>query len=142
MGFKRYGFQDAVARVARDISEAASYFESYRLPELYAGVRRQPGGFPVQYRGANVPQAWAAGSVFHLLQAILGLQADAPNGLLYVDPNLPEWLPDVSLRGVAVGSSALDLRFFRDGDRTRWEIERADGNIRVEAKSWRPWSLD
>jgi glycogen debranching enzyme len=142
MGFKRYGFEDAVARVARDISGAASYFESYRLPELYAGVGRQPGGFPVQYRGANVPQAWAAGSVFHLLQAILGLQADAPNGLLYVDPNLPEWLPDVSLRGVTVGSSSLDLRFFREGDRTRWEVERADGDIRVEAKSWRPWSLD
>lgn len=142
MGFKRYGFQDAVARVARDISEAASYFESYRLPELYAGVRRQPGGFPVQYRGANVPQAWAAGSVFHLLQAILGLQADAPNGLLYVDPNLPEWLPDVLLRGIAVGSSSLDLRFFREGDRTRWEIERADGDVRVETKSWRPWSVD
>ena len=42
--------------------------------------------FPVQYLGANVPQAWAAGSVFALLQAMLGIQPDAPRGKLYVDP--------------------------------------------------------
>src|SRR6185369_13884555 len=89
LGFKRYGFGAQAARIARDISEAASYFVSYRLPELYAGLQRRPGTFPVLYPGANVPQAWAAGSVFHLIQAILGLQADAPHGRLYVDPMLP-----------------------------------------------------
>ena len=40
LGFKRYGFAAEAARVARDISEAASYFVSYRLPELYAGIAR------------------------------------------------------------------------------------------------------
>ena len=54
--------------IARDISEAGSYFQFHRLPELYAGARRTNGTFPVQYLGANVPQAWAAGSVFHLVQ--------------------------------------------------------------------------
>ncbi|HKF68778.1 MAG TPA: glycogen debranching N-terminal domain-containing protein, partial [Vicinamibacterales bacterium] len=57
LGFKRYGFAREAARIARDISEAASYFVSYRLPELYAGLERRPGTFPVQYPGANVPQA-------------------------------------------------------------------------------------
>ena len=33
------------------------------------------------------------------MQAILGLQADAPNGRLYVDPMLPPWLPNVTLSG-------------------------------------------
>ena len=69
--------------VARDISEAGSYFVFYGLPELYPGIKREPGTFPVQYLGANVPQAWAAGSVFHLLQAILGLDADAHKKLSY-----------------------------------------------------------
>src|SRR6185295_19718544 len=86
LGFKRYGFAAEAARIARDISEAASYFASYRLPELYAGVQREEGNFPVLYPAANVPQAWAAGSVFHLLQAILGLRGDAPKGRLFVDP--------------------------------------------------------
>src|SRR5262249_58426181 len=97
LGFKRYGFAAHAARIARDISEAASYFVSYRLPELYAGIERRPGTFPVQYLAANVPQAWAAGSVFDLLRAILGLRADAPNPLLTVDPDLPPSLPHLTL---------------------------------------------
>src|SRR5665213_1094720 len=59
------------------------------------GLQRDPTNFPVQYLGANVPQAWAAGTPFMLLQAMLGLQQDAPRGKLYVDPALPDWLPDV-----------------------------------------------
>ena len=75
LGFKRYGFGAEAARIARDISEAASHFLSYQLPELYTTIDRDDKGFPVQYLGANVPQAWAAGSVFALLNAILGHRA-------------------------------------------------------------------
>src|ERR1700737_3614965 len=89
LGFKRYGFAAEAARVARDISEAASLFVAYRPPELYAGIERRPGTFPVLYPQANVPQAWAAGSVFHLLQAMLGVRADAPRGGLSADPDPP-----------------------------------------------------
>src|SRR5205823_488166 len=103
LGFSRYGFREEAVRVAADVIAAASYFTSYRLPELYAGVQRQPRGFPVQYLGANVPQAWAAGCIFHFVQAILGVNADAPNNRLTVDPDLPDWLPDVTLRGLKVG---------------------------------------
>ena len=152
LGFRRYGFAPEAARIARDICEAARYFVSYRLPELYAGIERRPGTFPVQYLGANVPQAWAAGTIFHLLQALLGLQADAPKGRLYVDPELPSWLPDVTLRGVTVGKAmlgdlavakaTLDLRFWREGERTRWEILAQAGDVTVEQKPWLPWRLD
>jgi glycogen debranching enzyme len=142
LGFKRYGFTAEAARVARDISAAASCFVSYRVPELYAGVQREPGMFPVLYLGANVPQAWAAGSVFHLLRAILGLQADAPNKRLYVDPELPAWLPDVTLHGLKVGKAKLDLRFWREDDRTRWEVACHSGEIEVQAQPWRPWLVE
>lgn len=131
MGFKRYGFHEEASRVARDIFEAASYFDSYRLPELYAGLPRQPGTFPVQYPGANIPQAWAAGCVFHLLQAILGLQADAPAGRLYVAPTLPEWLPEIELSQLKVGDSVLNLRFWREGLDSRWEVLDRRGSIEV-----------
>jgi len=142
LGFKRYGFAADAARVARDISEAASYFVSYRLPELYAGIERRPGTFPVVYPKANVPQAWAAGSVFHLLQAILGIRADAPRGRLYVDPELPRWLPEITLHGLAVGPARVELRFWRDGDRSRWTAEIGEGTISVQQEAWRPWGLD
>ena len=80
LGFKRYGFGVEAARIARDISDAASHFLANQLPELYTTIERDEGSFPVQYLGANVPQAWAAGSVFALLQAILGFVPDAPRG--------------------------------------------------------------
>ena len=131
MGFKRYGFHEEASRVARDIFEAASYFASYRLPELYAGLSRQPGTFPVQYKGANIPQAWAAGCIFHLIQAILGLRADAPNGRLYVDPTLPNWLPEIELKNFKVGDSILHLRFWKEGSESRWEIKNRQGSIDV-----------
>ena len=139
LGFKRYGFTAEAARVARDISEAASSFMYYRLPELYAGVERRPGTFPVLYKQANVPQAWAAGSVFHFLQAILGLRGDAPRGRLYVDPELPRWLPEITLHGLAIGEARVDLRFWRDGDCSRWTASIREGAISVHQEAWHPW---
>ena len=126
MGFKRYGFAAEAARVARDISRAARYFRGSQLPELYAGIQRDGTNFPVQYLGANVPQAWSAGSAFMLLQAMLGLVPDAPSGKLYIDPALPSWMPDVTLSDLTVGKDVLSIRFWRDGDLTRHEVLRGD----------------
>ena len=69
-----------------------------------------------------MPQAWAAGSVFTLMQAILGIVPDAPRGKLYVDP----------AAGVAAGSDApifiwqpqIDIGFWRDGDETHFEVQK------------------
>jgi glycogen debranching enzyme len=144
LGFKRYGFAAETARVARDIFEAASFFSRYRLPELYAGLAKRDSPFPVQYLGANIPQAWAAGSVFHLLRAILGLRADAPRRRLYVHPTLPRWLPELALGGLAVGDTRLTLRFWREGERSRWDVVAQWGGpeIAVLEEPWGPWRLD
>jgi glycogen debranching enzyme len=129
LGFKRYGFADEVGRIARGISEAASHFLLNQLPELYAGIQRSEGSFPVQYLGANVPQAWAAGSVFALMQAILGIQPDAPREVLYVDPVLPRWLPDVTLSDLRLGRRHFDIRFWREGDETKFDVLRGDRDL-------------
>ncbi len=125
-GFKRYGFGREAAVIAHDISRAASHFQSNQLPELYAGIQRDGGNFPVQYLGANVPQAWAAGSAFMLLQTMLGVVPDAPRGRLFVDPELPAWLPDVVVTDLAVGRQSFDIRFRRDGDATSYEVLKGD----------------
>ena len=135
LGFKRYDFSMEAGLIARDISEAASHFLLNQLPELYAGVERNGSNFPVQYLGANVPQAWAAGSCFALLQAMLGIQSDAPNDTLYVDPNLPEWLPDITLLDLRLGHRHLDIRFQRDGGKTVWEVLRGDAKVVVYRSS-------
>ena len=133
MGFRRYGFVNEAAMIARDISEAASYFVFYRLPELYGGIRRESGSFPVQYLGANVPQAWAAGSVFHFLRAGLGLEANAHTRTLYVDPVLPRWLPEVTLHNLRVATSTATIRFWREEDNhSRFEVLSSDGELHVQ----------
>ena len=139
LGCKRYGFAAEAAQIARGISGAASYFQNYRLPEVYAGIAQEKGAFPIQYAQANVPQAWAAGSVFHLLQAILGLQADAPNRRLYVDPELPAWLPEITLHQLTIGDATVDLRFWREDGQTRWAADIKTGEVEIEEKSWQPW---
>jgi glycogen debranching enzyme len=126
LGFKRYGFGAEAARIARDISEAASHFQFYQLPELYTAIERDESSFPVQYLGANLPQAWAAGSVFALMQAMLGLQPDAPRGKLYVDPSMPAWLPDLTALDLRVGEARFDIRFWRDGEETQFEVLQGD----------------
>lgn len=125
-GFKRYGFSAEAARIARDVSAAASHFQGNQLPELYSGVTRSNGSFPVQYLGANVPQAWAAGSVFLLLQTLLGLNPDAPKDRFNIDPELPAWLPDVTLTDLRLGDQKLDIRFIRTEGGTEFEVLRGD----------------
>lgn len=126
LGFRRYGFVDEAARIARDINDAGSHFLLNQLPELYTPIVRDTTTFPVQYVGANVPQAWAAGSVFFLLQAILGVVPDAPRGKLYLDPHLPAWLPDVTLQDLRLGNRRFDIRFWREDGATAFEVLRGD----------------
>jgi glycogen debranching enzyme len=134
LGFKRYGFHAEAAQVARDISGAAGHFQGNQLPELYAGTQKTTKSFPVQYLGANVPQAWAAGSAFALLQAMLGIVPDAQRKRLYIDAALPDWMPDLTLSNLRVGESNVSIRFRRDGAETRYEL--LSGNATLERRAF------
>ncbi|MCL2430823.1 MAG: amylo-alpha-1,6-glucosidase [Alphaproteobacteria bacterium] len=129
MGFKMYGFDEEAAQVAHDVSVAASHFHLNQLPELYTAFPRNEMNFPVQYIGANVPQAWAAGAVFMLTQALLGFMPDAPRGRLHVDPNLPAWLPDLTVRDLRIGGHTLDIRFWREDGDTAFEVIKGDPGV-------------
>jgi glycogen debranching enzyme len=132
LGFRRYGFAKEAAQLIREVSGAGSFFDRHQMPELYAGVQRNANNFPIQYLGANVPQAWAAGSAFAFLQAILGIQPDAPHDTLNVDPSLPDWLPDLVLTDLRMGKRQFDLKFWRDGAKSRWEVTRGDAGRVVQ----------
>jgi glycogen debranching enzyme len=126
-GFKRYGLAQEANQVIRDVFDAARRLEAYRLPENYAGLKRESrtADFPALYPGgANIPQAWASGGIFQMLQTILGLRADAPHKRLYVNPTLPEWLPELQIQRLEVGPCSIDLHFWREGDRSLWEVSK------------------
>ncbi|MGH9064371.1 MAG: hypothetical protein ACRD0L_10460, partial [Acidimicrobiales bacterium] len=107
-------------------------FASCRLPELFAGLERDPAGFPVQYLGANVPQAWASGAVVHLLTVLLGLEADAPAQRLRLRPALPDWLSEVRLERLTVGKASVDIRVTRGEDgKHHLDVGRRQGKLEV-----------
>jgi glycogen debranching enzyme len=136
MGMRRYGFDREALQIAGEVTDAAGHFTLNQMPELYAGIQREPTTFPVQYLGANVPQAWAAGSLFSFLQAIIGFQPDAPHQKLFIDPVLPDWLPDLHLTDLRSEEMKFDLRFWREGAKTRFEVLKGPR----EAISWRSYS--
>ena len=113
-GFRRYGRIEEAQRVAEGIFAAAERFESYRLPELFAGLARERAAFPVQYLGANVPQAWAAAAVFRFVAILCGIHAEGSQRKIFVNPNLPDWLPSITLRNLRAGKGAADLRLEHD----------------------------
>ena len=72
-GMARYGFKEPVHKILTGLFDASLFVDLHRLPELFCGFVRRTGEGPTLYPVACAPQAWAAGSVFLLLQACLGL---------------------------------------------------------------------
>ena len=125
-GMARYGARDGVARLLTGMFEAAVKFDM-RLPELFCGFARQAGEPPIAYPVACVPQAWASGSVFMLLQACLGLRVDGWRGEIHVDrPRLPIGIDRLTVRHLAVGGTRVDLTFQRVGERVAVCSEGSD----------------
>ena len=131
-GLFRYGLSQEATRVAGAMLQATVYFRDARLPELFCGFDRERSTYPVPYPVACSPQAWAAGSLFHLLGSMLGLEPDATAGELVLHaPTLPEWLPEVRLENVRVGDSVIDLLVRRSDDSAGVEVLRRTGDLSV-----------
>lgn len=111
-------------------------FQSNQMPELFGGIERLPENLPVPYVDANIPQAWAAGAMPWLISSMLGLEADAPNRRLQIQPVLPDWLPDLHLTHLNVGDTTVDLRFWIEGERTRWEITHLKGELDIRERDF------
>lgn len=142
LAFLRYGLHEEVERLCRAQFEAVALFDFYRLPELFAGHQRDRAHpFPALYPQGNSPQAWSASAVFTLVQSLVGLYPYAPLRVLLVDPWLPEWLPEITLRGLRVGEAAVTLRFYRKADgASDYEVLDKRGPLHV-LRQPSPWSL-
>jgi glycogen debranching enzyme len=136
-GLWRYGRREEAATLLRAVLEAACAFEDDRLPELFCGLDRSIGA-PVSYREANVPQAWAAATPVLALQLFLGLVPDAPRRRCFLAPWLPEWLPHLEARGIAVGRGTLDVSLAHAGGRTVIESVITSGVEVVEEEPRTP----
>jgi glycogen debranching enzyme len=131
-GLADYGFRFEALRILLGLYESTLYFETKRLPELFCGFPRAPGAGPTIYPVACSPQAWAAGAPLLLLKACLGLSIDAPNRRIqFSHPVLPPFLHELSIHGLRVGDSSIDLIVHRYPEDVGINVLRRTGPIEV-----------
>ena len=136
-GLSKINRIDLVFRVTSALFESARLMQYKRLPELFCGFtrkfkRQDP---PVRYPVACMPQAWAAASVFLLIQSMLHIEPDAQNReLRIIDPILPHWLDFLRIENIRVGNSSCDLEFRRSGKGLVTDILEKRGNIDIIIK--------
>ncbi|MCG6156169.1 amylo-alpha-1,6-glucosidase [Rubinisphaera margarita] len=131
-GLARYGFREECLRIVGGLFDAASYLEWSRLPELFCGFDRLSGHGPTRYPVACSPQAWAAGSLFMLLQSCLGLQFSPAGPQIRVDhPSLPPFLQWVSINNLRVGDAVVDLTLRRHPRDVGLNVDHKEGEIEI-----------
>jgi glycogen debranching enzyme len=131
-GLARYGLRAEPLRILQGLFTAANFLDLHRLPELFCGFGRRPGEGPTLYPVACLPQAWASGSVFMLLQACLGLTVDGrAREIRFETPSLPAWLPEVRLTNLQVADASVDLLLERHPHDVGVTVLRREGRVRV-----------
>jgi glycogen debranching enzyme len=131
-GAARYGVKDLTLAVLAELFAAGTYFDLNRMPELFCGFDWEPGEGPIPYPVACAPQAWAAGSVFLLLQACLGLVVGGVERQVWLrQPRLPSFVPELRSTNLGVNEATVDLRLVRHGDDVGVNVLRREGDLSI-----------
>ncbi|MDZ4675964.1 MAG: amylo-alpha-1,6-glucosidase [Oligoflexia bacterium] len=131
-GFSRYGLKDEALKLITTLFDVSTYMDLYRLPELFCGFDKRTGEGPTFYPVACSPQAWAAGSVFMLLKACLGLVVDSYNNKIsFYHPVLPNFLTDLSIKNLKTAHSTVDLLLRRHQDEISVYVQKRTGNVEI-----------
>lgn len=131
-GFTRYGFRAEAARIFEGLFLAATYIDLRRLPELFCGFPKRRGRGPTFYPVACSPQAWAAVAPLSLTRTCLGIRFDPEAGhLTFREPILPDFLDEVTLRGIAFPQGKVDVALKRAGTEVLAQLLAREGKIRV-----------
>jgi glycogen debranching enzyme len=131
-GLRRFGLNDRALELIRAQLDLAALFDGHRIPECVGGYARAELPHPGAYPRANPVQAWNQSAFPFLLQTMLGLQPWAALRVLFVDPVLPPWLPEITLHDLRVGDAMATIRFRRTRrGRTRFRVLRKSGTLRI-----------
>jgi glycogen debranching enzyme len=124
--------KDLAMKIMSGLLDLSLFVDMHRLPELICGFPRRPGKGPTLYPVACSPQAWAAGSIFMVLQACLGLSISAKESRIYLrHAALPESLERIRIRGLQVGNASVDLALERHAQSVGVDILHRSGKIEV-----------
>jgi glycogen debranching enzyme len=96
-------------QILNEIFETAVHFHM-RLPEFYCGFARILSQGPAPSPVACLPQAWASGAAFLLLQACLGIHIDGERKDVHVlRPVLPPDVGTLCVRDLSIGTALIGL---------------------------------
>ena len=133
-GLARYGFTGAATQILDAMLDLSQAVDLHRLPELLCGFHRRSDERPTLYPVSCAPQAWAAGAVYLLIQAALGLEIDAAQGrITFSRPALPESIERLQVRNLAVGEARVDLHLERHADDVAVSVLKREGTVEVVA---------
>jgi glycogen debranching enzyme len=133
-GLARYGATAAATAVMSAMFDLSQMVDLFRLPELICGFHRRADESPTLYPVACAPQAWAAGAVFLLIQACLGLRVDAVERRLTLSrATLPESIDWVRILNLAVADASVDLLLTRHIYDVGVTVLRRDGELEILA---------
>ncbi|HKW20987.1 MAG TPA: glycogen debranching N-terminal domain-containing protein [Ktedonobacterales bacterium] len=132
LGMRRQGYIQQMDAIFTGIFQAATHFPEFRLPEVFDGFSMDKYPRPVHYPVACSPQAWAAGALPLLLQTALGLEPDAPSHTLHIHrPHLCDWLTSVTVRGLRIGDSTVDLQYRKEQGVTLVAVLAHSGPVNI-----------
>jgi glycogen debranching enzyme len=133
-GLARYGFRDQATQVMDAMLDLSSVVDLHRLPELVCGFHRRAGESPTLYPVACAPQAWAAGSVYMLLAATLGLRLDGERSQIVLErAQLPADLEWLRISNLTVGNGSVDILLTRHPHDVGVTVLRREGNVEIAA---------
>jgi glycogen debranching enzyme len=107
-GLMRYGFVAEAQRIMMGLVETAEGFGG-RLPELFSGLPRSDFPGPVPYPTACSPQAWAAAAPLSLMRTMLRLDPWIPRLTLWLTPEVPDELGDLTVGNIPMGDSRMTV---------------------------------
>ena len=136
MGLARYGLKPQAERIFGGLFDAALYVDLRRLPELFCGFARRRGQGPTFYPVACSPQAWAATALHAALGACLGLRFDvAESSVVFDRPRLPEFLDEVTLHNLSLGTARISVMLRRMGNEVAMNVVERTGTIHAVLRS-------
>ena len=136
-GLRRYGLDDRALELIRALYDLARLWPQGRTPECVGGHARDELAHPGVYPRANRPQTWNQSVWPLMVQCLLGLVPYAPLKLLMVDPILPPWLPELTMKQLRIGDATVALHFERDSQgRSHYDIVDQEGPLRIVRQPW------
>jgi len=131
-GMSRYDMQNYALPVAEGLFDASTFNDLHRLPELFCGFTRLHGHSPTLYPVACSPQAWAAGAVFMVLQAMMGLRFSPTRPqIVFENPLLPPYLHWIRIEHLRVANGSVDLVLRRHPRDVGLNVERKEGDVQL-----------